>query len=379
MVTALLLAGGCGSAGDPTARPSASGVPTATPTPVAPEVVLHTVTRALPNVPSDGIVVNQAGVATFRSLDGRTGVPMPGFRLTMVTGSRSWLTAKDGSTWLFDTAARQLVQHEQQYDAFDGIELLPGLPRAEKRGHWRYVLPGPDGQLLGQWSGECEVPSVYVLDRQRRRRLVSPAGEHVNAHARGWTRAGQAVIEFPESPCGTGLPAPGLYLETRPGKYRLLARTDVGGYYQLPSMADATRVPLCGPAAYQLKAVAEGATGDIAAGAELHPLTSTPCRVDVLISLGLQDPVTDGQLHIPSASVRVRVRGLLTRTAGLHADAVWAQPYCPTGDVDLLVGDGRGNTDIIRGVLHPRCDPAAGQSGRGPGLQAATQNADYDR
>lgn len=30
-------------------------------------------------------------------------------------------------------------------------------------GHWSYVEPGPDGSILGQWSGECEVPSAHIL------------------------------------------------------------------------------------------------------------------------------------------------------------------------------------------------------------------------
>jgi len=369
VVTTLLA--GCGAADGPDAAAPASTSP-ASPTPAVPASpsptgtpapVLLTETRTLPAVPSEGVLADRGGVATFRSLDGTTQVPLPGFQLRMVTGSLTYLHAKDGSTWFLDTAARQLVKQDPRYDAPDGLHLVAGLPKAEPRGHWRFILPGPGGQLLGQWSGECEVPTVYLIDRKRRLRQLGPTGQHVNAYARGWTQAGQPVVEFPEAHCGNGLKGPGLYLETRPGRYRLLTRTSQGAYYRLPAMP--TTVPLCGPGAYRLKAVAEGATGNIAVGAEIHPMTTTACRLDILVTMALRDRAADSSL---GDFVKVRVQGILPDREGLHADAVWQQPFCPSIVVDFIVEDSHGHSDSVPGVAHPRCDPAAGQAGRGPGL-----------
>lgn len=191
---------------------------------------------ALPPVPSEGLIVDVAGVATFRSLDGRQQVPMPGFRLAggIVTGSRTWLVSNDGLTWLVDLRSRRVVRSDLGYAPTDGLSLLKGLPRVEPRGHWRFALKGPRGALLAQWSGECEVPTAYVVERGRAPRLMGPLGQHLNAHARGWTRSGLPVVEFPEAPCGEGLHDAGLYVETAPGAYRLLAHAEEGAYYRIP-------------------------------------------------------------------------------------------------------------------------------------------------
>jgi hypothetical protein len=216
-----VLAGGCAS--------TSSRATTPTPAPSARQEV------ALPAVPDEGLVVDVHGTATFRSLDGRRQVQLPGFHLHdgIITGSRTWLVARDGSTWLIDTTAHRLVRQALGYDALDGRPLLKRLPRVEPRGHWSFALQGPQGRLLAQWSGECEIPTVYVIDRGKSPQLVSPPAQHVNALARGWTRAGLAVVEFPEAACGSGLRGPGLYVETTPRHYRLLVRTLEGAYYRL--------------------------------------------------------------------------------------------------------------------------------------------------
>lgn len=373
LAAALSFSSACSASTAPAAAPSRSAVPSPTFTPTltsTPAVVPPRQTRPLPDVPGEGVIVDDAGVATFRSLDGRTEVPLPGFRLAkgLIAGGRTWLGAADGSTWLLDTEAHQLVNQKLAHDPVEGLGLLGQLPQVERIGHWSFALPGSNGQLLAQWSGECEVPSVYVADREHRVRRVSPDGGHVNALARGWTRAGQPVVEFTEAPCGTARRAPGLYLEVRPGHYRQLVRTSVGAYYRLPLTATATQLTLCGPSAYELKAVAEGATGNVAVGAEIHPTTTSPCRLDIVVGVALRASVTGQPLHVPTSYVKTRVRGVLPNADDLHADVVWNQPYCSNKVVDLVVQDGRGNQDTLRDILHPRCDPAAGQTGRGTGL-----------
>jgi hypothetical protein len=69
---------------------------------------------------------------------------------------------------------------------------LPGTA-----GWWRRVVASPDRRtLLAQWSGECELQSVY---------FVSPAGGVVRAvfgahasEALGWTTAGLARVRLAE-------------------------------------------------------------------------------------------------------------------------------------------------------------------------------------
>jgi hypothetical protein len=142
----VVLASGCGSGGPAVVARGASAT-------TSPASSANPDARALPAVPDEGLIVDVAGVATFRSLDGRRQVAIPGFRLDggIITGSRTWLMASDGSTWLVDVRSRRLVRSPLGYDAADGMSLLQGLPRVEPVGHWRFALPGPRGRLLAQW------------------------------------------------------------------------------------------------------------------------------------------------------------------------------------------------------------------------------------
>ena len=61
----------------------------------------------------------------FRSLDGTTLVPLPGSQLAkgLIVGGRTWLGAADGSTWLLDTEARQLVKQHQPLSGRDALHV----------------------------------------------------------------------------------------------------------------------------------------------------------------------------------------------------------------------------------------------------------------
>ncbi|MBK5268586.1 MAG: hypothetical protein JJE47_14260 [Acidimicrobiia bacterium] len=74
-------------------------------------------------------------------------------------------------------------------------------------GHWASVQPGPDGTLLGQWSGECEVPSAHVLvdqdwwhvwydghDLVVAADMDSETWGWAESWALGWLESGQAAI-----------------------------------------------------------------------------------------------------------------------------------------------------------------------------------------
>ena len=86
------------------------------------------------------------------------------------------------------------------------------LPKAEPRGHWRWSIPSPDGDtILGQWSGECEIPTAYYVPSGGDPQPVAPNG--VESVALGWTGDGRAIVHLPEAGCGSPL-RPGVYLAT---------------------------------------------------------------------------------------------------------------------------------------------------------------------
>jgi hypothetical protein len=189
---------------------------------------------ALPSIPSEGVLIDQAGIATARSLDGTTMVPLPGYSVSRgaIVGSAVWLRDAAGVTWRFEPTTRRLVRGAVTYNTDEGLQALArlGKPPGERVGQWRLALAGPHGQLLAQWSGECEVPTTYVVSPSHHLRLVGK--DHtVEALARGWTRAGSPLIEFPDGACGSGNSKPGLYQEDRPGQLRLIAAGKDIAYY----------------------------------------------------------------------------------------------------------------------------------------------------
>jgi hypothetical protein len=67
---------------------------------------------------------------------------------------------------------------------------LPGMPAPD--GWWRVLLLSPDGRtLLGQWSGECESQSTYLISTHGGKpRMVF----HSESRARGWSKDGRARV-----------------------------------------------------------------------------------------------------------------------------------------------------------------------------------------
>ncbi len=92
-------------------------------------------------------------------------------------------------------------------------------------GHWRLLIPSPDGRAyLGQWSGECEVPTAIWMEDGASVPIVGlPLAEAPDSHALGWTAIGEAVVLLAGvAPCGQGAPEPGLYLAADPATLTLL-------------------------------------------------------------------------------------------------------------------------------------------------------------
>jgi hypothetical protein len=85
------------------------------------------------------------------------------------------------------------------------------LRPAEPLGFWRKVELSPSLKWwLGQWSGECEVQSTYLIPARggKPRPILGPADE---SSALGWTRNGKAKILIPNGPCGGSRHPAGVY------------------------------------------------------------------------------------------------------------------------------------------------------------------------
>lgn len=76
-------------------------------------------------------------------------------------------------------------------------------------GHWRFALPSPKGDwVLAQWSGECEVPTAYLVGvKGGRLRPIDTSSTAI-----GWTRQGRAIVGLSTAACGEGAKEPGTYL-----------------------------------------------------------------------------------------------------------------------------------------------------------------------
>jgi hypothetical protein len=93
-------------------------------------------------------------------------------------------------------------------------------------GHWRYLLVSPDGRrILAQWSGECEIPTAFLIERGSTRPLgASSYAKAPVSFALGWLPNGSAVIHFPQGACGGTHRVPGVYVVPRSGKPRLVIK-----------------------------------------------------------------------------------------------------------------------------------------------------------
>src|SRR2546430_8049716 len=83
-------------------------------------------------------------------------------------------------------------------------------------GWWRRAIPSPDRtMLLGQWSGDCEIQTTYLIHLGKRPRSIFSQAE---SFAVGWSKDGRArvhVTDEAKDPRG----------DVRPGIYRIHPRT----------------------------------------------------------------------------------------------------------------------------------------------------------
>jgi hypothetical protein len=93
-------------------------------------------------------------------------------------------------------------------------------------GFWRWAQPSPDGAwVLGQWSGECEVPEALLVPAaggSPRTFDASPLSHPTQSIALGWTESHDAVVRLQSGVCGTGSPSPGVYRAHPGGSLHLI-------------------------------------------------------------------------------------------------------------------------------------------------------------
>ena len=77
-------------------------------------------------------------------------------------------------------------------------------------GWWRRVIAAPNRHvLLGQWSGECETQTTYIVERGRARPIFAQS----ESYALGWSADGRARVRVPmEAPDPRGDLRSGIYL-----------------------------------------------------------------------------------------------------------------------------------------------------------------------
>jgi hypothetical protein len=75
-----------------------------------------------------------------------------------------------------------------------------GRPPGE-HGWWRRVVASPGGRvLLGQWSGECEIQSTYIVSVDGSTMRALFAGSE--SYALGWSGDGRARVLLPQPVAG---------------------------------------------------------------------------------------------------------------------------------------------------------------------------------
>jgi hypothetical protein len=219
--------------GPPTVTPSAEPSP-ARPTPIP-----------VRGLPEQGVAVTRDGAVELNTVfDGSLVERLDGFSIYRSTDAPgNVVLVRDGTFYVLESFERVLrplpseraAQRRQGPGDNPRLDLpLPESGRRRPLGHWRYALHDPHygDRVLAQWSGECETPTAFFVDRDEGE-VVAVTGESSLAEAPesialGWTKRGQAVVFLPEAACGSGVDVPGIYLFRTAGRPRLLVETAPG-------------------------------------------------------------------------------------------------------------------------------------------------------
>jgi hypothetical protein len=158
-------------------------------------------------------VALRGGASTFGEVAGAPpqslGLPMPGRCITAdrLQGRRARLCATAGGR----SALR-----------IRGGGVLVTVRTPSAKSNWSYAIESPTGRwLLGQLSGECEVPTAVVIQASSGRISGIPSGPlatRPNTIALGWMSAQVALVEFPQGGCDTPSNKTGVYAISPSGR-----------------------------------------------------------------------------------------------------------------------------------------------------------------
>lgn len=194
---------------------------------------------ALPSLPAQGVAIQGPASVVLVDLDGRVVGRVPGMQLAPgdPPGSTVVLANRDGD-WLLRSgasvvrpispgrASRLYLPQQEHLGRLDLRRPIGSRYEGMVAGFWRYAFPSPSGlTYLAQWSGECEVPTVYFARPGSRPVPVvgPPLVEYIpESFALGWTPDGRAVVLLPQGACGGSMEVPGVYLFTGPNAGVLL-------------------------------------------------------------------------------------------------------------------------------------------------------------
>jgi hypothetical protein len=195
---------------------------------------------SLGRLPDRGFVVAGKRGTVFLDLTGRVLREVPRIEIVSNSGpSQMWFSGDDSYFRLdldegaLDPVTRKLANNRMRRENRQEVEPELPIPAEAPRikgmlvGHWRYAIPSPSGDVLGQWSGECEVPTAYWITGGELRIITGEyeQGEAPDSTALGWSEDGRAFAYLGEGFCGDRGDPPGIYSFTSPGAGELLYQT----------------------------------------------------------------------------------------------------------------------------------------------------------
>ena len=242
------LLAGCSASREPNLARSVSSSPTSG---SSPATAASPSTRApasieLPWLPPQGVVVELNGGVAFVAMDGRVLATVHDLDLANPTEAPGPILLRKEHAWFaLDVGLHRLrrigrVRADALRTLDDPAIDLPvpatSIVNGEPAGHWRFAMLSPAGdRILAQWSGECEVPTAYVVTIQDGPPVpITGAGsEMLESFALGWTRGGRALAVLPFGACGSGAEVPGVYAFDASGIASLITTLPASGWARM--------------------------------------------------------------------------------------------------------------------------------------------------
>jgi hypothetical protein len=288
-----------------------------------------------------------------------------------------WIGAASGVTryLVCDRLGSDGYAH-QQISALEpgtGERLIGSAPDADYEvpsGRWRWLLPSPDGnQLLGQWSGECEIPTAFFIPTDGSSQINAVGGtfneDAPASYALGWSGSGDAFVSFAgDTGCGQPAVERGIHRYDASGDSEWLYDTgDVGAdvrmWQPLPQH-------VCAGGDYTIEFLAEPATAQLAIGVNVFSETDAVCELDLTGTLTIVDG-RGNPAPVTGSPAAVRLVGFPSSGAEQTAPVasqmwVW-QDWCGD-DVFIRLDLDDGFSAQLEGA--PRCNETASESSLRP-------------